>query len=993
VPNPAVALLGFVVATFAFWAALDILRMAREPGASPQMLSATVALGGGLYLSGGAFVAAEGRSLSASANASVLLVGGIMAFFALRLALRAARQRSVGSLLGAAGVLGLGIALAHALPAFVGGAGLAAALHWTVRGVGAALAVFLGLRLVLWLLPAPAEKRWRRAGAVLAGGLGLGSAELLMALPRSAALASGISAAGASVPGSAALAGLLALLLLGAAVLEAHSRTRKQAQLFRSLVGDAQDLLLLVDARGLVRFSSDSAERLLGWADLRGRPLAGLVHPADVAQLAESGTSPPAARQVLLRMAHRNGERRVLEGSVGPGPRPGDRVLHLLDVTRRVAAEEAATALAARHEAILQGIGEGVLGVGPDGQVDFANPTALTMLGLGMREVVGRPLGEVLRLGLPDGSPLMAPGGSMLGALEAGRSWRAADALLERPQGDALHVACTVAPLRGGAPAGGVVLLVDQSGRRRAEADRRWLAERFLCSLEMVEEAVLIEDGLGRLSYVNRAARELLGVAVGQRRGDGRGAYGALRFATVDGRPLYEGEHPAGEVRPGGRGRGPRERRVETAEGRRIYCLVESVRLGEGGEAPGEMLVLRDVTGVREAQAERLQAQRLESLGVFAGGLAHDFNNVLTVMLGNIALARADLGAESPAYGALLAAETSGRRAARLTGELLTFARGGAPQAVRLELGDLLRECVPPLADRPDLSVRLDLPPDLWQVQADAAQLRQVVEDLVRNAVEAMPSGGRLLVSAANETRAAGDAGPLAAGDYVRLTVRDDGDGIPPEAMGRVFEPFFTTKGDGRGLGLSRCWSIARRHGGHVEIASAVGGGTVVQVHLPRAQGAAGQGPAAPRQAPCRHVLVMDDERDLRSVTAQALRRYGCDVATARDGEEAVALCACELEAGRPFDAAILDLTVPGGMGGCEAVGRIRALGAQTRLIASSGYSDEAAMSDYHGHGFDGVLAKPYSHQELLASLEEPERAEAGSEPPTPRPAASGAVR
>jgi CheY-like chemotaxis protein len=390
-------------------------------------------------------------------------------------------------------------------------------------------------------------------------------------------------------------------------------------------------------------------------------------------------------------------------------------------------------------------------------------------------------------------------------------------------------------------------------------------------------------------------------------------------------------------------------------------------------------------------------------LGVFAGGLAHDFNNMLTVVLGNLALARAVTESGSEADNLMQSAGRACEQAAGLTRQLLTFSRGGAPVTRSVALGAVIEGSLGLLLQDARVSARTDLPGDLWQVEADAGQIHQVISNIVLNAFEAMPLGGLVDVAAVNVRLVAGDVPPLAEGEYVHVTIADHGEGIAPSDLDRIFEPYFTTKPHGHGLGLATCWSIVRRHGGHITADSVQGEGAAFHVYLPRAKDAALAAPARPGGfVRPRRVLLMDDEREILSVTGEMLRRMGHQVTLARDGDEAVAACRDAVAAGMPIEVAVLDLTIPGGMGGREACGRLRELDRRIGVVASSGYSNDAVMGDFRRFGFQAVLPKPYRIDELQAAIEAAAQSAGEAAPPdgqehdrealpAPRPTPSGA--
>jgi len=369
------------------------------------------------------------------------------------------------------------------------------------------------------------------------------------------------------------------------------------------------------------------------------------------------------------------------------------------------------------------------------------------------------------------------------------------------------------------------------------------------------------------------------------------------------------------------------------------------------------------------------QAQRLESLGLLAGGIAHDFNNLLTGILGNISYARLDDCANEAVGDSLADAELATLRARDLTQQLLLFTRGGTPARTAVDLAALVRESAKFALHGSSVRGEFDLPAGLWLADADRVQIGQVVQNLAINAAQAMPAGGALRLSLANENIAAGAKPALQPGRYLRLEATDTGPGMPPELLHKIFDPYFTTKKTGNGLGLATVYSIVRRHGGRIEVESAVGRGTTFRLWLPAAAAdmpaAAVPGASAPAAAPAApetvRILVMDDDATIRRVATSTLLRAGYDVTTAMDGSEAAEAFDLARRHKRPYRLVLLDLTVPGEMGGKDALDAIRRFDPGIRVIVSSGNASTPCLAAYREHGFDAALAKPYEVKELIA--------------------------
>jgi PAS domain S-box-containing protein len=379
-----------------------------------------------------------------------------------------------------------------------------------------------------------------------------------------------------------------------------------------------------------------------------------------------------------------------------------------------------------------------------------------------------------------------------------------------------------------------------------------------------------------------------------------------------------------------------------------------------------------EVTDRMKLEEEQERNQRLESLGLLAGGIAHDFNNILTSIIGNISLARMLIEPESKAQERLLQSERAGERAVGLTRQLLTFARGGEPVKKVTDPFRLLSESAELSLRGARVTCDLERPAELWAVEADEGQLTQVFNNLIINAVHAMPNGGQVTLRAVNCQISEGTALPLPPGKYVCISIADQGVGIPQEHLERIFDPYFTTKTHGTGLGLTSAYSIVKKHGGTMTVTSEINQGSCFELFLPAATGRVPttvKQPASRLQQGMGRVLVMDDEEQLRTVMTEMLTVLGYTADSCGDGQEAVDRYCRALDSGDRYVAVILDLTIPGGMGGKEASELIRALDPTAILIAASGYSNDPVMANPLKFGFNCTVAKPFQVHQLAGAL------------------------
>jgi len=380
--------------------------------------------------------------------------------------------------------------------------------------------------------------------------------------------------------------------------------------------------------------------------------------------------------------------------------------------------------------------------------------------------------------------------------------------------------------------------------------------------------------------------------------------------------------------------------------------------------------IFTDITERESLQNRLLNAQRLESLGVLAGGIAHDFNNILTGIMGNISMARMVLATPEKTARLLDNAEKATLRATELATQLLTFAKGGAPLKKTVSIRKIVEESLSLALRGTNVKGNLDIPDCLHDIEADEGQVSQVFNNIVINAVQAMPGGGNISVQGMNVVLERENSFMLPPGAYVKLSFADEGCGMPEEVLKKIFDPYFTTKSGGIGLGLASVHSIIKRHGGHIEACSKVGRGTTFTLFLPstgmNSPGVEVGDKIMPSDALAGgSVLVMDDETMIRELAAAMLGHLGYEVTTCATGEEAVERYRMAKDENRPFSFVIMDLTVPGGRGGREIAEEILAYDPDARLIASSGYSNDPVMADFRDYGFIGSIVKPYTLDEL----------------------------
>ncbi|MFQ5453655.1 MAG: ATP-binding protein, partial [Candidatus Zixiibacteriota bacterium] len=378
-----------------------------------------------------------------------------------------------------------------------------------------------------------------------------------------------------------------------------------------------------------------------------------------------------------------------------------------------------------------------------------------------------------------------------------------------------------------------------------------------------------------------------------------------------------------------------------------------------------------DITDRKRNEQKIIKMEKLESIGVLAGGIAHDFNNLLTGILGNISLVKLDLNPKEEIYVNLDEVEKATIRAKDLTQQLLTFSKGGEPVKVISSISVLIKETVPFVLHGSNVKPEFSIADNLYSTEIDISQISQVLHNIVLNGNQAMPNGGKIKVSAENIFLKRQSNLPLKAGCYVKITIEDEGAGIPPEHIEKIFDPYFTAKQNGTGLGLSTSYSIIQKHKGNIEVESKIGKGSKFHIYLPATDQKAKTKEITPSKIikGQGRILVMDDEALIRDLTKKILIKHGFTVDCVNDGAEAVNLYQLAMKKKKPYSVVILDLTIPNGMGGKETIEKLWAIDPQVKAIVCSGYSNDPVMSDYKKNFFSGVVSKPYRPIELVQAV------------------------
>ncbi|MBI5631950.1 MAG: PAS domain S-box protein [Nitrospirae bacterium] len=485
--------------------------------------------------------------------------------------------------------------------------------------------------------------------------------------------------------------------------------------------------------------------------------------------------------------------------------------------------------------------------------------------------------------------------------------------------------------------------------------------ERLAVTLRSIGDAVIVTDVHGMITMLNRVAEQHTGWSAE----DAAGKPLAEVLHIINEKTRERCENPVAKVLETGLIEGlANHTALIRRDGSEIIIEDSAAPISDrSSKIMGVVLVFRDMTERKRMEEELLKAEKLQSVGLLAGGIAHDFNNLLTSIVGNVSMAKMFIHDRSKVLERLTDAEAATKRATDLTYQLLTFAKGGSPIKKISSIVDIIKESAGFTLSGTNVASEFIIPMTPWTVDVDTGQMSQVFNNLIINALHAMPDGGKIEFTITNVALSSDEIPALHEGTYVKVSLRDTGTGIAREHLPRIFDPYFTTKQKGSGLGLASAYSIVKNHDGHISVESLLGRGTTFHIFLPASPGIVGSILSAENNIAkgSGRILVMDDEKLIQDVAGQMLRSLGYEVELVKDGSEAIERYQKAFEAHIPFDVVIMDLTIPGGMGGKEAIKKLRSFDPNIRAIVSSGYSNDPIMAEYAKYGFRGVVIKPYN--------------------------------
>ena len=636
---------------------------------------------------------------------------------------------------------------------------------------------------------------------------------------------------------------------------------------------------------------------------------------------------------------------------------------------------------------IIASMVDALIVVSPAGVIETVNAATVRLLGYAEEELVGQPLTRIF-----DNEVLPAADLAVLAEKEATRGLNVdfrscgGEIVTMSLSGSAMHdqageiqaiilVAHDIRELtRLVAELNAANLQLKEEVADRTEAERALAdeKERLAVTLRSIGDGVITSDIQGRVVLINKVAETLTGWT----QAEAMGQPFSEVFHIINQKTRRPCTNPVEKVLTTGQIIGLANHTVLIAKDGSERSVADSAAPIHDRESRviGVVLVFRDVTEEERLEQELLKVKKLESIGVLAGGIAHDFNNILAAILGNIDLAMNFVDPEEKIYPLLSEAGKASLRAKDLTQQLLTFSKGGEPVKKRASISDIIQESSQFVLRGSNVRCIYHFAEDLWPVVIDSGQISQVIQNIILNADQAMPEGGTIEVDCENVLApSAALLAPKLASPCIKITIRDHGAGIAADHLDKIFDPYFSTTSTGSGLGLAITHSIIMKHDGHISVESVLGEGATFTILLPateeRTRIAPRSHPEVPMAAGNERVLIMDDDEMVLEMSRMMLNELGYEAVTTKDGTEAIEVYKKALADGRPFDIMLMDLTIPGGVGGKEAAREILALDSGARMIASSGYSNDPVIAKPAEYGFVGAINKPYKLGDLASTV------------------------
>ncbi|MDR3629110.1 MAG: PAS domain S-box protein [Desulfocapsaceae bacterium] len=751
--------------------------------------------------------------------------------------------------------------------------------------------------------------------------------------------------------------------------IEQDNLLRESEEKYRILLEESPDPIFSFTAEGQYRYANRAFE------EVAGKPMLDIIGKSlwEVFPKAAADKQFASMSQVI-----HTGERKVIEAhiqriegdryyitTISPIKDRTGKVVSVFcvskDISDRKQVEDLLQESEKKFRLVFNNANDAIFILNRHGQILEVNPLACEQLGYTYSELISTPLDHI---DTPQEAEQIHERMSCL--MESGQI--IFETVHLRKDGTQLPMEVSARKVQWGDQPAVISICRDISERNRIEEQLRESEKKFNLTFTLSPDSIIIsrfDDGL--IVDVNEGFTRITGYAAEEVRGKKSLEIG-LWQNPVERHQMLEEVQRKGFFE-----------NFETQTRRKngtVLTGLTSVRVFSLKGVKHLITIVRDITEHKIHQEEQLKIEKLESLGTLAGGIAHDFNNILTGIMGNISFAKVLLDTSHQSFKLLSDAEKATMRAGQLAHQLLTFSRGGKPIKKVVSLRYLVHEAVSLVLHGSNVKEIIDIPDSIHAFEADEGQISQVLNNIIINATQAMPEGGTLTITARNEFLSEGNTLSLSPGTYICLTLADQGCGIPYDNLLRIFDPYFTTKPSGNGLGLASAYSIVNRHGGHIDVSSEVGEGTTFTIHLPSIGKVYKEyQPYIQGQIPDRHtdgsILVMDDDETVRDIAAAMLTHLGYAITTCADGEQAVEFYKTSQESGNPFSIVILDLTIPGGLGGKQAAEQILSFCPKACLIVSSGYSNDPIMSNYREYGFSGAIAKPYDIHKFKEVLTE----------------------
>lgn len=762
------------------------------------------------------------------------------------------------------------------------------------------------------------------------------------------------------------------------ALIQSETNLRRQVDYLNTLMQNLNEAFFTHDTEGFITFINRKSKKVLGYEphELLGTNVLNYV-PDNIREQVRNGMQkvlrdgeslsdeiPVARKDGFLRIIRFNSAPIIEDGKITGAMVLADDVTEQKRTEAALRASQSHLLKQVDHlNTLIDSLNELFISYDTSARITMANKKSREVLGLDPEEILGR---DIRTLAVDEEQEIIAR--EIKARLSEGRAGSYEVSVLHRDGSKRLLRLNSSPIIEDDRIVGGMVLAEDITERRRTEealaAEKEWLA----VTLRSIGEGVITTDTRGTIRLINDVAEKLTGWKQSEAAGKSidqvfhlvhphTGRQQSLDLISrLKAQAVIELDNQVLVSKDG-------QQRIIDASCARIRCRSDKFI--------GAVLVFRDITERLRLEQELIRTSKLESLGVLAGGIAHDFNNLLTVIMGYISLAKISIDDPQAALDLLTKSEKASWQAKSLTQQLLTFARGGAPLKKTTNIVNLIKDSVEFSLSGPNIKCEMSVPESLWPVEVDEGQLSQVINNLVINAVQAMPEGGTIWVSAANVTTDEMPSLPLKPGQYIKITVKDEGVGIPAAHFEKIFDPYFTTKSTGSGLGLATAYSIIKNHGGLITVDSILGQGATFEVYLP-ASSRLPQDSADPLLHPATgqgSILIMDDEKNVQDVLKRMLNTLGYEVTVTNNSQEAVASYREALRNGRKFDAVIIDLTVRGGGGGKDAIKRLLEVDPEVKAIVSSGDSNAPLMAEYAEWGFRGAITKPFGINELSRVL------------------------